>query len=237
MAEWLRRLTRNQMGSSRVGSNPTRSVGLFEFFKGEMISKKTLHCRGIEPRSPAWQARILPLNQQCVSSRANQIWVTRSIIYIVCRKTLHCRGIEPRSPAWQARILPLNQQCLRGSILPLRVDISLSKKTLGFSRKLTTMGIEPTIFRFEVGRLIHWATRPMQEWKYYCLMYNKTKFMISKYGKWCRMFDLVSTMYPCVPAIDTSFQRTDMNVDDGSFWSKSRSQQTSCDGRVVKAFD
>ena len=26
MAERLRRLTRNQMGSSRVGSNPTRSV-------------------------------------------------------------------------------------------------------------------------------------------------------------------------------------------------------------------
>ena len=22
------------------------------------------------------------------------------------------------------------------------------------------MGIEPTMFRFEVGRLIHWATRP-----------------------------------------------------------------------------
>ena len=29
MAEWLRRLTRNQMGSSRVGSNPTRSADLF----------------------------------------------------------------------------------------------------------------------------------------------------------------------------------------------------------------
>ena len=28
MAEWLRRLTRNQMGSSRVGSNPTRSDSL-----------------------------------------------------------------------------------------------------------------------------------------------------------------------------------------------------------------
>ena len=28
MAEWLRRLTRNQMGSTRVGSNPTRSVVL-----------------------------------------------------------------------------------------------------------------------------------------------------------------------------------------------------------------
>ena len=25
-----------------------------------------MHCRGIEPRSPAWQARILPLNQQCL---------------------------------------------------------------------------------------------------------------------------------------------------------------------------
>ena len=29
MAEWLRRLTRNQMGSSRVGSNPTRSGAFF----------------------------------------------------------------------------------------------------------------------------------------------------------------------------------------------------------------
>ena len=33
MAEWLRRLTRNQMGSSRVGSNPTRS--------GEFYSNQT----------------------------------------------------------------------------------------------------------------------------------------------------------------------------------------------------
>ena len=30
--------------------------------------KTSLHCRGIEPRSPAWQARILPLNQQCLPS-------------------------------------------------------------------------------------------------------------------------------------------------------------------------
>ena len=40
MAEWLRRLTRNQMGSSRVGSNPTRSG---EFFKVTRYNKtKTL---------------------------------------------------------------------------------------------------------------------------------------------------------------------------------------------------
>ena len=29
MAEWLRRWTRNPMGSSRVGSNPTRSASFF----------------------------------------------------------------------------------------------------------------------------------------------------------------------------------------------------------------
>ena len=29
------------------------------------------------------------------------------------------------------------------------------------TKTLTMMGIEPTIFRFEVGRLIHWATRPI----------------------------------------------------------------------------
>ena len=33
-------------------------------------------------------------------------------------------------------------------------------KLLGTEKILTTMGLEPTIFRFEVGRLIHWATRP-----------------------------------------------------------------------------
>ena len=27
---------------------------------------KNLHWRGIEPRPPAWQARILPLNHQCL---------------------------------------------------------------------------------------------------------------------------------------------------------------------------
>ena len=66
MAEWLRRLTRNQMGSSRVGSNPTRSVCWFHIGVTLKISLKPVHCRGIEPRSPAWQARILPLNQQCL---------------------------------------------------------------------------------------------------------------------------------------------------------------------------
>ena len=40
MAEWLRRLTRNQMGSSRVGSNPTRSGEFFKVTRYE--TKKSL---------------------------------------------------------------------------------------------------------------------------------------------------------------------------------------------------
>ena len=52
MAEWLRRLTRNQMGSSRVGSNPTRSEldeKPFLFF-GEDKKYADIHTR-LEKRS------------------------------------------------------------------------------------------------------------------------------------------------------------------------------------------
>ena len=89
---------------------------------------KNVHCRGIEPRSPAWQARILPLNQQCVASLLNQYGVTLRSFFIHEKKILHCRGIEPRSPAWQARILPLNQQCLRTGLFKSGVINSNSYK-------------------------------------------------------------------------------------------------------------
>ncbi len=39
MAEWLRRWTRNPMGSSRVGSNPTRSAPFFFLFCRVIMSK------------------------------------------------------------------------------------------------------------------------------------------------------------------------------------------------------
>ena len=38
MAEWLRRLTRNQMGSSRVGSNPTHSASFVNFYNLKKIT-------------------------------------------------------------------------------------------------------------------------------------------------------------------------------------------------------
>ena len=35
--------------------------------------RKRLHRRGIEPRSPAWQARILPLNHQCLGGKEDKL--------------------------------------------------------------------------------------------------------------------------------------------------------------------
>ena len=44
MAEWLRRLTRNQMGSSRVGSNPADCVN----FLSQVIQKANVEQRQLE---------------------------------------------------------------------------------------------------------------------------------------------------------------------------------------------
>ena len=50
MAEWLRRLTRNQMGSSRVGLNPTRNYldGLGRHFSTNVLTWTT---RGLVGRT------------------------------------------------------------------------------------------------------------------------------------------------------------------------------------------
>ena len=114
MAEWLRRLTRNQMGSSRVGSNPTRSVGLAKILERLQYRRK-------------WSA--LSGNRTPVSRVAGENSTTEPTMLESC-------------------------ECPHSEIGPL------PEKGQRYT-KLTTMGIEPTIFRFEVGRLIHWATRPM----------------------------------------------------------------------------
>ena len=63
VAEWLRRLTRNQFPSGSAGSNPADCENFF---------KQKLHRPGIEPGPPAWQASILPLNQRCWCGKASQ---------------------------------------------------------------------------------------------------------------------------------------------------------------------
>ena len=37
MAEWLRRWTRNPMGSPRAGSNPARSVSFWNVFQKDLV--------------------------------------------------------------------------------------------------------------------------------------------------------------------------------------------------------
>ena len=112
------------MGSSRVGSNPTRSVTLY------------------------WEAIPFAnhnLNLPIPSSLAAMAeWLRRLT----------------RNQMGSSRV---------GSNPTRSVDASCIPKhfLIFFIAKLTTMGIEPTIFRFEVGRLIHWATRPVLQSQYF----------------------------------------------------------------------
>ena len=45
--------------------------------RGEEEEKKnvSLHWPGIEPGPPAWQARILPLNHQCLAERRGHYFI------------------------------------------------------------------------------------------------------------------------------------------------------------------
>ena len=43
----------------------------------------SLHWRGIEPRSPAWQARILPLNHQCLAESKAHYFITYSCLLLL----------------------------------------------------------------------------------------------------------------------------------------------------------
>ena len=126
MAEWLRRLTRNQMGSSRVGSNPTRSVGLAQILERLQHRRKWSALSG--NRTPvsrvAGENSTTEPTMRGVKSKSNLSNRIALFTYLL-KKILHCRGIEPRSPAWQARILPLNQQCSGDTIRPVQVNISI----------------------------------------------------------------------------------------------------------------
>ena len=89
-------------------------------------------------------------------------------------------------------------------------------------RKLTTMGIEPTIFRFEVGRLIHWATRPMQKYKMECIMYDNTEMTFfvclaaSCAGSITCRYIMSNERLAIDRSIDTSFPRINVMTDEGS---------------------
>ena len=62
MAEWLRRLTRNQMGSSRVGSNPTHSEE--KEFKERSLLVKYVDCGWKNKRVKATMPYLLPFTSK-----------------------------------------------------------------------------------------------------------------------------------------------------------------------------
>ena len=53
MAEWLRRWTRNPMGSPRAGSNPARSDFFLEIFLKKMFQPRNVCCS--QEASSKWQ--------------------------------------------------------------------------------------------------------------------------------------------------------------------------------------
>ena len=81
-------------------------------------------------------------------------------------------GIFPR------RFEPYSQRNIV-FILSCRIFMVISSGQI----KLTTMGIEPTIFRFEVGRLIHWATRPRLNKLLYDMYYFLTLYFSTMRNK------------------------------------------------------
>jgi hypothetical protein len=75
--------------------------------------KKSLQSRGIEPRTSAWKADILPLNYDCDCSLHTNTggFALCNVSFFLKKTLLQSRGIEPRTSAWKADILPLNYDC------------------------------------------------------------------------------------------------------------------------------
>ena len=102
MAEWLRRLTRNQMGSSRVGSNPTRSGHFSVYvqivkFSYLLKSVQILHAEVIF-KSFLWRLIILALRrkstltvQMSSCNRSSKVFGPVLVRYVKCvAMSAHC---------------------------------------------------------------------------------------------------------------------------------------------------
>ena len=98
MAEWLRRVTRNQMGSSHVGSNPACSGNSYlqwpdrttQLAQGPTthlpkLSNVGLRCQGLV--SPAQHRAALPFPEVCCSSCGKAMAGTSSNISHLCQPT------------------------------------------------------------------------------------------------------------------------------------------------------
>ena len=87
MAEWLRRLTRNQLGSARVGSNPTGRAFLARlpanlFKDNEMCCRKSIELLDKKKQNPNYSIRYAckynPQELKCLLSAIKQSRITIS---------------------------------------------------------------------------------------------------------------------------------------------------------------
>ena len=103
MAEWLRRLTRNQMGSSRVGSNPTRSGDSYSRWpdrttqprQGPHPSPTKARQRGTSV-SPTQHHASLPLLSPSAAPLAVKPWLVPAVTNLTCEPTPTQQAALPR---------------------------------------------------------------------------------------------------------------------------------------------
>ena len=94
-----------------------------------------MHTRGIEPRSQAWEACMMPLHYVCSQAAACAHMHTECCEPRITRdEEMHTLGIEPRSQAWKACMMPLHYVCLMHGA-PVQPH-SLQQKS-GLKRKTT----------------------------------------------------------------------------------------------------
>ena len=73
VSEWLRRWTRNPLGSARRGSNPLAVVFLFSdprFSAMSTSDSNKMRMPGVEPGSQAWEACMMPLHYMRSASKS-----------------------------------------------------------------------------------------------------------------------------------------------------------------------
>ena len=122
--------------------------------------KKHLQRPGIEPGPPAWQARILPLNQRCLNStllRLDQIiWKVGSISKSCYRALFNDGYVDENSHIWW-------QKWDFGDISSM--DTTLASSTVSLSPTSSILRSEKTVrkyFLWKVGLSSDWS----KWWKY-----------------------------------------------------------------------
>ena len=159
------------MGSSRVGSNPTRSVRLFS--NSITFLEKVCIVGESNPGLPRGRREFYHWTNNARHRPVLKFDAIFRSCLILAKLACIVGESNPGLPRgrrefyhWTNNAEAINNHPSIGYHYP-RFQWAMLEMC-----KMTTMGIEPTIFRFEVGRLIHWATRPMVHSKHLAIKYS-----------------------------------------------------------------